>query len=290
MKPVSVKLSTPPQASFKYKHIQLENFEFNWHCHPEYELMMMRGSRGKRFIGDNISYYNKGDLFLIGPNLPHTWYAPAGTLGDDQPHEAILIQFAEDFAGLNVHDVPELKSLRRLFSDATRGIQFHGPSRTAAATMIEEIGSLDGLDRLLRLLRILGQLAEAPRDQREYLSSIDFIHRFQPEEQSKIDRVCTYLNQHYKQKLRLEDAANIANMSVTAFSRFFKKSTGKTFIKYVNELRIGHACRMLIESEMTIAEICYEVGFNNISNFNRRFFERKQMSPKQYRQSFDARL
>ena len=104
--------------------------------------------------------------------------------------------------------------------------------------------------------------------------------------QSRIDRVCTYLNQYYNHNLRLENVAAVANMSTTAFCRFFKTSTGKSFIRYLNELRIGHACKLLIESELTISEICFEVGFNNVSNFNRRFYERHIMSPKEYRKEF----
>ncbi|MCB0291055.1 MAG: AraC family transcriptional regulator [Calditrichaeota bacterium] len=286
MKPVSVKLTTSPQSSFKFKRIKLASFEFNWHCHPEYEIMLMLRSKGKRFIGDNISYYQPGDLFFIGPNLPHTWYASNGSRGKQKFHEAILIQFPENFAGLDVHRVPELKSLQQLFASASRGLQFHGEIRRQVMEKMLEMEALEGLERLLKLIEILDLLGRAEREQREVLSSIDFTRGFQPDEQSRIDRVCTYINRNYREQLRLEDAAEIANMSVTAFSRFFKKSTGKTFIKYVNELRIGQACKLLIESELTIAEICYKVGFNNLSNFNRRFFERHEISPKRYRQEF----
>ena len=132
-------------------------------------------------------------------------------------------------------------------------------------------------------------LGKADKSEKRELSSIEFNYPFQPNEQSRIDKVCTYINKNYKKPLRLEDVATIANMSSTAFSRFFKKSTGKTFVNYVNELRIGWACKLLIETEMTIAEICYEVGFNNLSNFNRRFYERHKMSPRRYRQEFGAK-
>ena len=290
MKPISVKLSNSPQSSFKFKRIQLESFEFNWHFHPEYELMLMHKSSGKRFIGDNIAYYNDGDLFLIGKNLPHTWYAPPDKFENTKINEAILIQFLENIAGLNMGRVPELQYIDRLFSDAVRGIQFHGKARRQAAKKMLEMEKLTGLKRLVQLFDILDLLGRAAPEEKTYLSSLEFTSNFKPDAQSRIDRVCIYLNENYQRKLRLEDVANIANMSVTAFSRFFKKSTGKTFIKYVNELRIGKACRLLIESEMTIAEICYEVGFNNISNFNRRFCERHQISPKKYRQEFSAKF
>ncbi len=289
MKPVNVKLSKPPQSSFKFKKIQLKALEFNWHYHPEYEIMFMVGSRGKRFIGDNISYYNEGDLFVIGPNLPHTWYSPPGVLGKRQYHEAILIQFRENFAGLNVKEVPELVSVQQLFSEAARGLQIRGETRRKVIQKILAMEKADGLERLINLLSILGILAKANKQDKHPLSSIEFTHPLQPKEQSRIDKVCTFINENYKKPLRLKDVASIANMSTTAFSRFFKKSTGKTFVNYVNELRIGWACKLLIETEMTVSEIAYEVGFNNLSNFNRRFYERHKMSPRRYRQEFSAK-
>jgi len=286
MKPVNVKLSKPPQASFKYKIIQLESLEFNWHCHPEYEIMFMFGSRGKRFIGDSISHYSEGDLFFIGPYLPHTWYSPTGMGARRKKSQAILIQFTENFAGLNIHEVPEMITLEHLFSNAARGIQFKGGIRDRVAKLIRNMERQEGLERLISLISILDQLGRADKGEREILSSIEFSRRLQPHDQTRIDRVCTFINENYNNQLRLKDAADIVNMSTTAFSRFFKKSTGKTFVNYVNALRIGWACKLLIESEMNIAEISYEVGFNNLSNFNRRFFERHKINPREYRHQF----
>jgi AraC-like DNA-binding protein len=286
MKPVNVKLTKPPEASFKLKKIQLESLQFNWHCHPEYEIMYMCGSKGKRFIGDSIAYYDEGDVYFIGPNLPHTWYSRAGAMGKRNKHEAILIQFLENFAGLDVKRVPEFFSLEQLFNNATRGLKFQGKTREMVTGKIREMEHLDGLPRLINLLTILEILSRAKNRDHEVLSSIEFTRRLQPNDQSRIDRVCTFINENYKEQLRLSDAASIVNMSTTAFSRFFKKSTGKTFVNYVNALRIGWACKLLIESDMNIAEISYEVGFNNLSNFNRRFFERHGINPREYRHQF----
>lgn len=288
MKPINIKLPKPPQSSFKYKRIRLEALKFNWHFHPEYEIMLMVNSRGKRFIGDSISYYKEGDLFFIGPNLPHTWYSPEGVMGKQIPHEAILIQFIENFAGLNVAEVPELQLVNQLFANAGRGFQILGEARKKCATMITTMETMDGPGRLVHLLSVLDVLSKAPKNDCLSLSSVEFRRRFQPEEQSRIDQVCTYINQNYIRKIPLEEAANIASMSTTAFSRFFKKSTGKTFVNYVNDLRIGRACKLLIESDLSVAEICYEVGFNNLSNFNRRFYERHEISPREYRHEFSA--
>ena len=290
MKPVNIKLPRPPESSFKYKNILLESLEFNWHYHPEYEIMFMYQSKGKRFIGDSISYYKEGDLFFIGPNLPHTWYSPSVRRGNNHLHRAILIQFPENFAGLNVHEIPELNTVHKLFINASLGIQFFGETRKRVAVKILEMETADGVDRFILLLKILDLMGKADKTERAILSGVEFTHGFQPRDQSRIDKVCTYINQNYKNTLRLEDAASMANMSTTAFSRFFKKSTGKTFVSYVNELRIGWACKLLIESEATIAEICYEVGFNNLSNFNRRFKERHKMSPRKYRRQFAVKF
>jgi len=286
MKPIVAKLSTSPQSSFKHKWIKLDSFAFNWHRHPEYELMLMLKSKGKRFVGDNISYYREGDLVFIGSNLPHTMYSPAEVMGRKTRHEAILIQFSENFAGLNFNDAPEFQAIYHLFKKSARGLQITGTTREVVAKKMIKMNSLDGIDRLINLLTILDILGKADKRHKKTLSSMEFVHNLQPNQQSRIDRVCTYLNQNYKENMKLEDAAAIASMSTTAFCRFFKKSTGKTFVDFVNELRIGHACRLLMESDLTIAEICYDVGFNNVSNFNRRFLECHQTCPKNYRREF----
>ncbi|MGH1364370.1 MAG: helix-turn-helix domain-containing protein [Calditrichia bacterium] len=252
--------------------------------------MLMHKSRGKRFIGDSIAYYETGDLFFIGPNLPHTWYAPTENAGQDKLHQAILIQFPENLAGLNIGEVPELKSLQKLFRKAALGLQIHGSIRAQAAELMKEMSTLSGLDRLLALFKLLQMLSDANPGDLSIVSSVEFTRKFQPDEQSRIDRVCTFINENYRRKLRLEDAAEIANMSATAFSRFFKRSTGKTFINYVNDLRIGRACKLLIDSELSVGEICYEVGFNNLSNFNRRFCERHGCTPRAYRMEFTIRF
>lgn len=288
MKALIAKLHKSPDLSFKYKWIKIDSFKFNWHCHPEYELMLMHKSRGKRFIGDNISFYEEGDLVFIGSNLPHTWYTPDDSSRNNIKHEAILIQFPKNLAGINFADAPEFMAIHRLFSKAAQGIQFQGQIRNSVADKIIAMDSLKGIDRFIQLLTILDTLGKVKDEQMKSLSSITFVQNLQPIQQSRIDRVCTYLNQYYKNDLRLETVAAIANMSPTAFCRFFKTSTGKSFIRYLNELRIGHACKLLIEGELTISEICFEVGFNNVSNFNRRFLELHVVSPKEYRKEFTA--
>ena len=286
MKPINIKLSKSAESSFKYKQIRLAAFDFNWHCHPEYELMLMLRSRGKRFVGDKIYFYEDGDLVFLGSNLPHTLYAPAGSLRDGAIHEAILVQFDENVAGLDVANAPELKAVRRLLDESARGVRFHGKTRDVVSDILIKMATMGGMDRLLELLTVLDLLGKASGDEVQFLSSVAFNHSLNPHQQSRIGCVCKYLNDEYKHSIRLEDAAEIANMSVTSFSRFFKKCTGKTFVKYINELRVGQACKLLIESDLTVSEVCFEVGFNNVSNFNRRFVERHAKSPTRYRQEF----
>ncbi len=289
IKPLSVHLSNSAESSFKYKRIRTPAFTFNWHCHREFEIMFMLGSEGKFFIGDRVSYYRKNALFLLGSNLPHTWHAAEGRLGQGVPHQAILVQFAENFGGLNSREAPELRNVSRLLQLAMQGVQFAGRTRAAAGRLLEQMEHLDGVQRFVQLILLLDLLSKASPDEMQLLSNIEVSHRLQPRQQSRIDRVCKFLNEHYQKKLCLEDAARVANMSPTAFSRFFKRSTGRTFVQYVNQLRIGRACKLLIESDHSIAEICYEAGFHNISNFNRRFFECHNMSPLQYRKEFTSK-
>jgi len=286
MKPLNVKLTKSPQSSFKYKEIEIDAFEFNWHCHPEFELMFMKESKGKRFIGDNISFYREGDLYFMGPNLPHTWLSSRTSRKEYAQQTAVLIQFDANLAGLDIERAPEFAALHRLLTEARFGIQFKGRTRELVVLKMQEMAQMEGLERFIHLLMIFDLLSRAKENEKVHLSSIEFTQALQYDRQSRIDRVCTYINSNYKDAVRLEAAAEIANMSVNSFSRFFKRSTGNTFVEYVNKLRIGKACRLLSENELTIAEICYRVGFNNLSNFNRQFRKHKRMSPKQYRSEF----
>ncbi len=290
MKASLEKVSAPGQSSFLYKRRSDPRFEFLWHFHPEYELTLIVNSRGKRFIGDSIADYGDGDLVLLGRDLPHTWCSDPDPprrrrrSGRGTRHRAIVIQFAEDFLGPEFLSRPELASIARLMRRASQGIRFSGRTQKLVAARMDEMEAQEGFERLKGLLEILETLARS-RDG-VLLASRGFSPSLREADRQRIDRVLRFLNQNYRRSIFLDEAAEVAHLSAAAFSRFFRKTAGKTFTAYVNELRVAQACRFLIETDRNIAAVALDCGFENLSNFNRRFQELKKMSPREFRREF----
>jgi AraC-like DNA-binding protein len=282
MKAKVERVSPGAEASFICRRRTDPRFGFYWHVHPEVELTFIVRSRGRRFVGDSIEPYEDGDLVLLGSNLPHTWDSDPRRRG---PHEAVFCQFSESFLGAEFLRSPEMAPARRLLDRAARGLRFTGRTQRAVARRMEGMDRLRGLARLAALLEVLDELARS-RDVRP-LSSREFV----PErgDAGRIDRVLRVLNDRCTGRITLAEAAAAAHLSVPAFSRFFRRKTGRTLVAYLNELRTGLACRELVESDRSISDIAFDCGFNNLSNFNRRFLELKGMAPRAFRGQFQSR-
>jgi len=272
----------PQGQSFQVKERCDPQFEFRWHYHPEIELTLIQESHGTRFVGDDLSRYGPGDLVLLGPNLPHTWQS------DEQSrlkkHRALYTQFHSDFLGDTFFATPELSGVRRLLENAGRGLRFSGRTVPAANALLEKMLASSGVKRVTLLLELLDLLSNARSA--TPLSSRAFAPALNHADQNRIDTVCRFINERYTEGVAQPEVARIAHLSVPAFSRFFKRSLGRTFTAYVNELRIGRACQMLIESDKSVAEICYASGFENLSNFNRRFLTLKKTGPREFRRRY----
>lgn len=284
MKATIERVSPGAAASFICRRRSDPRFGFLWHVHPEVELTLIVRSRGRRFVGDSIEAYEDGDLVLVGSNLPHTWDSDPRRRG---PHEAVFCQFSESFLGPDFLRAPELAPVRRLLDRASRGLRFVGKTQKLAARRMEGLDRLPGLARLAGLLELLDLLARS-REVRP-LSSRAFVPSLRRGDEGRIDRVCRFLTERCTERIRLADAAGAAHLSVPAFSRFFRRKTGRTLVAYLTELRIGLACRDLIEGERLISDIAFDSGFNNLSNFNRKFLQVHRMSPREYRRQFRSR-
>lgn len=278
------RVSPGAEASFICRRRTDPRFGFFWHVHPEIELTLIVRSRGRRFVGDSIEPYEDGDLVLLGSNLPHTWDSDPRRRG---PHEAVFCQFSESFLGSDFLRSPEMAPTRRLLDRAGRGLRFSGRTQRAVSRRMEGMDRLAGLARLAALLEVLDLLARS-RDVRP-LSSREFVPTLRRGDAGRIDRVCRVLNERCTGRITLAEAAAAAHLSIPAFSRFFRRKTGRTLVAYLNELRTGLACRELVESERSISDIAFDSGFNNLSNFNRRFLELKGMSPRAFRRQFQSR-
>lgn len=278
------KILPPTAASFVYQIKREGNFGAFWHYHPEYQLTLVLRGRGTRFVGDDVSPFKAGDLVLTGPNLPHMWCSPRPRVRGGHSQEAVLIQFPEAIFGEPFLSLPEMAPVRRLLERSALGIRFGEAARRKVSRRMVRMGRQRGLARLIELLELLRILSQSPAE--GTLSSRTFAPSVRLADRDRIDRICHYAAQNSATSISLSQAAAAAHLSVPAFTRFFKKCTGKTYVEYLTELRVGSACRLLVETDRSVTEVCFAAGFNNVSTFNRRFLELKGVAPRAFRGRF----
>lgn len=279
VKPTFEKITPEFGQSFRVKQ-HSEKIENNlpfWHFHPELELVYVNKAKGKRHIGSHLSYFNNSQLILLGANLPHSGFTDRFTTNGTET----IVQFKQDFLGKDFFQIPENQNVKLLFQRAKKGILFNMETKKVVGPKIEKLPSLEGLNRVLLFLEILNDLSNTE----EYtLLNVDgFAFEIEPQDNKKIDVVFDYVSKNFKQSIPLTDIADKVHMTVPAFCRYFKKTTGKTFTQFVNEFRIVYSTKLLAEQPTSITEICYESGFNNFSHFNKLFKKFTGKSPLKYR-------
>ena len=260
------------------KHVQfLKTNKAFWHFHPEIELVYVNKGKGKRHIGNHISYFNNSQLVLIGSNLPHLGYMDRLTTNGSET----LIQFKPEFLGEHFFKIPEMIVIDQLFARAKKGIRFNIEIKKRIGAKIEELVNIQGADRIISFLEILKDLATT--DDYTILNADGFAFETKPQDSAKIDLAFKHINENFKRHISLDEISDLVSMTVPAFCRFFKKTTGKTFTKFVNEYRVVHATKLLFESQMSITDISFECGFNNFSHFNKLFNDFTGKSASKYR-------
>jgi len=252
-------------------------FDFPIHYHPEYELNLVINSKGKRIIGDSIENFDNTDLVLIGPNTPHAWTG----MKKNTNAQVITIQFHSDFLSNKALNRNIALPLKNLLSKSRRGILFSTETIKSMVPKIEKLTEIQGFDSLLTFLSILYDLSIS-RNQKT-LASASYVGHMEPSKSRRIQKVTDFINANFQNEIRIKEVANLANMSETAFSHFFKKQTQRSFTEFLTDNRIGYAAKLLIGSEKNINEVCYESGFNNISNFNRTFKNKRGVTPSEFR-------
>jgi AraC-like DNA-binding protein len=273
--------SSLSNSSFTAKVNEYPYFLKLWHYHPELELVVVLSSEGTSFIGDSIDKFKVGDVVLIGKNLPHMWLNDESYFDKDfsKSAKAIAIHFKDDFLGATFFTTPEMIHLLELFDRAKFGLKFLEIDE-ALINEIHRMLELKGFEKTIAFLAILHKLAKHKQTKR--LSSMGYVNSFQSSYSDAQNRVQAYIFNNFNKDITLEEAANIAHMNTSAFSRSFKRINRKTFSKYVVEIRIGYACKLLIENKLNITAICYESGFKNVSNFNRQFKRIMNCTPSEY--------
>lgn len=252
-------------------------FEFAWHFHHEYELTLIDAGSGTRIVGDCVQPYDRGDLTLIGPELPHTYVSTPGHRGQS----AIVVQFRRDFLGAGFFDRPEFSGLSDLLARAGRGIGF--PPRTVD---LASLAALEPAERTLEMVRFLVRLSLC--DQGRPLAGDTYAPVLNRAAGARVDAIVRLLHTAYARPICLEEVARAAHMSPSSTSRFFRRTTGTTITGYLNTLRVNAACVQLRDTDRPIADIAADSGYANLANFNRRFREIKGTSPSAYRGAFPA--
>ncbi len=274
---------TPNDCFMIFSRVKTE-FDFPLHYHEEFELNLILGAKGaKRIVGDHIEVIEDLELVLIGSNLSHAWFTHQC---DSKEITEVTIQFHKDLLDERFLKKNQLSFIRNMFEHAQRGVLF---SRETIERLKDRLLSLNkkaGFDSVLELLSILHDLSTS-RNIRT-LSDASFNTGTLHFNSRRLEKVFQYMNENYNKDISLAEVSRIANMPEASFSRFIKKRTGNTFVNSLNEIRLGNASRMLIESTHSIAEIAYDCGFNNISNFNRIFKKKKSCTPKEFRDSYSG--
>lgn len=271
-------------ATFTYK--QETSIWPVWHYHEEIDILLFLESSGQHITGDSIGDFNSGTLLINGSNVPHCFTSTAAT--PIQPAESAIavIQFSENSIGQELLTKPEMKHIRDFIQSTTRSFEYFGETRAKAASLILAMNNSQGMERFGQFLSLLETFALAPESDKKVLVSALYSPVLNDENVNRIERVRRWILENLNQEITLSAAAAQIQMTAKPFSYFFKKNTGKAFVKYVKELRIALASQKLLQTKLSVLEICYACGYNNLSNFNRQFLDIKKTTPTGYRKQF----
>ncbi len=270
------KLRTPDRHAFHIRKDMVDSFNDRWHYHDMIELVYIIHGNGERYIGDSIDSFNDGDIVLVGSQLPHVWKSDPDKRKSDKKYEAIVIQFPVDFLGDKFLALPESVQLKKLFKRAERGIVFHPTKNKKLGKEIDKLMDYKGMKRLTRFIALLHRMASTSRY--SLLASPHFIDTIYGND-VKINKAFEYIMHHFANDIKLSDISEEVNMNKAAFCRYFKQKTRKTFSTFLNEVKIGYACKLIREDNIDIQTIIYRSGFSSPSYFYKRFKEVMGVTP-----------
>lgn len=288
MRPQLLKVSKGPRHSFSVRQDTVPYINNRWHYHPEIELIHFKKGEGTQFIGDNIKRFKSGDIVLVGSQLPHYWRFDDSFFDENTRQQADIrvAHFCENFWGDQFLQLPENLNIKSALEKGKRGLQITGKTRTKVAEIMDLLLHADGSQRIILLIEALNIIADCK--QLLTLSSIGFKHDLVEAENDRVNAIYDYSLKNYKRKIQLEEIANVANISPNSFCRYFKSRTRKTYSQFLIEIRVGQACKLLIENNLSIKQLCYESGFNNFTSFHKYFKLITGKSPLSYQKEFMA--
>ena len=279
MKALSFKIPKLEEESLKLQEDKLNHFYDLFHFHPEYQITLMLKGEGSFTIGESTGKFEKGNLFIIGSNVPHV-FRSAGEFYENSKliSHSLSIFFKEDSFGSNFFNLPETKHIGQMFSEFNRGVKLASEKKIMKCFL--NVFECEGLERIKKFLDLMNEISSCGTI--EFLSREKEIIKATEQSDKRLNEVFNFVLDNYKGEIKLKTISGIANLSEPAFCRYFKKRTRKTFFDFLNELRINEACKLLLNKDISISEAAFEVGFNNISNFNRKFRSILGVTPTEY--------
>jgi len=295
MRPQFLKVPLKSERSFSIRQDIVPYFYNRWHYHPEVELVHIEAGSGTQFVGNNIQNFVAGEVLLIGANLPHYWQCDSIYFSADSERlaQATVVHFLENFWGDTFLQLPENRAIAQLLEKAQQGIRLLGNVREQTKKLLGAMLTASdsneiGTNRIISLIQILTVMAQS--NEIELLSTASHPIQFSDTDADRINRIYAHSTANYQRKISLDEIAAIANMSPNSFCRYFKSRTGKSYSWFLIELRVNQACKLLIEGRLSIAQVCYESGFNQFSGFNKYFKMVTGKSPIQYQRAFSRVL
>ncbi|SEM38964.1 AraC-type DNA-binding protein [bacterium A37T11] len=286
MKPQLLKVNTTASQSFSVRRDVVPYMNNRWHYHTEVELIHFEEGYGTQFVGDSIHHFEKGDVVLIGTNLPHYWRFDDCYLqeGYQKSADVRVAHFNEQFMGETFLSLPENNGLKGILEKARYGLQVKGSACQRIAAIMEQMLKSWGTRRIMLLIEALLEIANC--EELNILSSVGFNPNFERDERDRINNIYDFALANFKRKVSLDEIADIAGISSNSFCRYFRSRTGKTFSRFLIEIRVGYACKLLIENKMNVKQICYESGFNNFASFHKYFKQITGKSPLTYQKTY----
>ncbi|WP_425639065.1 AraC family transcriptional regulator [Algoriphagus yeomjeoni] len=286
MKKPLQKSKIPSNKVFVIRELRESYLDKYWHSHEEYQLNVILKGRGTRYIGDHMKPFKEGDLVLTGPNLPHVWRSDNAYFDPENNLDThdIVIYFPESFLGKDALQKEEFEEIGKLLARADRGLEVTGQTNKKVMKMMKELVHLKGGASIIGLLEILEVLAHS--SELHPITNTDYKSNYTAHEKDKISEILEYVLKNFKEKITLSDVASIANMSESAFSRYFKTRVNKSFSDFVGDVRISNARKLLQDEDLNISQVCYESGFPTLSNFNKQFKDRIGKTPMAYKKDF----
>lgn len=288
MKAQLLKVTTGPGQSFSVRQDHVPYVNNRWHYHSEIELIHFKKGEGTQFVGDSIRQFKQGDVVLVGSKLPHYW-----KFGDKYFDDTLGLQidvrvahFSENFWGDQFLELPENVNIRTVLEKAKLGLQINGPARQQVGALVNDMLQTSGSARIMLLMQALEVIASSK--QLSVLSSMGFVSQCVESESDRINAIYDYTLKNFRERIDLEKIAQIANISPNSFCRYFKSRTRKTYSQFLIEVRVGHACKLLIENHLSIKQLCYESGFNNFTSFHKYFKLITGKSPLSYQREIMA--